>query len=72
MLATLMSLMLLTVLLWIGFKLTGALLLAFVWLFIKLPLSILIGGLGLLCCCTILLIPVGWMLMKSGMRILIS
>ena len=32
---------------------------AAVWLFIKLPFALILGGLGLVCCVTILLIPLG-------------
>lgn len=67
----LLTLLLLTFLFWIGFKLTGAVLVAAVWLFIKVPIGILILLLGLVLCCTILLIPVGWGFFKTGIRLLI-
>lgn len=60
----------LSVLFWIGFKITGALFKAFIWLFILLPIAICIWGLGLLCCCTIILIPIGTKLFKAGSSIL--
>ena len=59
MIEILITLAVLTVLFWIGFHVTGALLSATIWLFIKLPLALLLGCLGLICCMTILLIPLG-------------
>ena len=53
------TLALLTGLFWLGYHITGALLSATIWLFIKLPLAIIIFCLGNVCCVTILLIPVG-------------
>ena len=44
---------------WLGFHITGALLSAFIWLVIKLPFAIIVFCLGLACCATILLIPIG-------------
>ncbi len=64
-------LMILMVLFWIGFKLTGALLMAMFWLFIELPLGVMIGALGILFCCTLILIPIGIPLVKSGVRLMI-
>lgn len=46
----------LTLLFWLGFHITGALLSAAIWLFIKLPFALILGCLGLVCCITILLI----------------
>lgn len=60
----------LTFLLWLGFKITGALLSACIWLFILLPLSLAVMLLGLVLCCTIILIPVGIGLLKMGCRML--
>ncbi len=65
-----LGLFVLSILFWIGFRITGALLMACLWLFVLLPLAILIGFLGLLCCCTILLIPVGLRLFETGWRML--
>ena len=50
----LITLAVLTFLFWIGFHVTGALLSAAIWLFIKLPIALILGGLGLVCCITIL------------------
>lgn len=58
------ALAILMVLFWVGFKVTGALLSAFIWLAIKLPIAIVIFCLGLTCCATLLLIPIGIKLFK--------
>lgn len=57
MIELLITLAVLTGLFWIGYHVIGALLSAAIWLFIKLPFAIILGGLGLVCCVTILLIP---------------
>ena len=49
----------LTLLFWLGFHITGPLLSAAIWLFIKLPFALIVGCLGVACCVTILLIPLG-------------
>lgn len=61
----------LTVMLWIGFKMTGALLMAFIWLFVRLPISFALFALGLIFCCTILLIPLGIVMIKAGAGLLL-
>lgn len=58
-------------LLWIGFKLTGALITACLWLMIGLPVSIVMLVLGGLLCCTVILIPLGLICMKAGMFFLV-
>lgn len=65
------SLAILSALLWLGFKLTGAVLKACIWLFILIPLALGIWGIGLLCCCTLILIPIGIKLFAAGMRVII-
>jgi len=70
MLELIISLALLTFLFWIGFHITGALLSVAIWLFIKLPLALLIGCLGLALCVTILLIPLGIKCFKLTYQIL--
>ena len=67
----LLGLLFLTCMLWVGFKLTGALLAACVWLFIQLPIAMIIMALGFVFCCTLLLLPVGIGCMKAGIRILV-
>lgn len=64
-----MGLAFMTFALWIGIKLTGALLSAAIWLFIKIPLALAAFVLGVVFCCTILLIPVGACLVKAGVRL---
>lgn len=70
MLSVIFILALLMVALWIGLKITGALLMALLWLVVALPVSAVVILLGLACCCTILLIPLGIWLMGAGLRIL--
>ena len=71
MIGFLISLWVLSMLLWLGFKLTGALLSACLWLFISVPLGFGALGIGLLLCCTILLIPVGLWFLKTGFKLII-
>lgn len=59
MIEIIIGLALLTFLFWLIFHVTGALLSAAIWLFVKLPLAIILACLGLVCCVTILLIPIG-------------
>lgn len=46
MIVFLMTLVVLTVLFWLGYHVTGALLSAAIWLFIKLPFALIVGCLG--------------------------
>ena len=71
MLGILMMLGVLTFLLWIGFKITGAVFKACVWLAIEVPIALVIWGVALVCCCTLILIPVGVKLFGVGLRVLI-
>lgn len=57
--------------LWVGFKLTGAILTACLWLMIGLPISLVMLILGGVLCCTIILIPLGLLCMKAGMFFLV-
>ena len=61
----------LTLMLWLGFKLTGALLSACIWAFIEVPLAFGAWGIGLILCCTIILIPVGIWFFKTGLKLLV-
>ena len=63
-------LVVLTALFWLGFHITGALLSATIWLFIKLPFALVLGLLGLICCATILLIPLGRKCFKFAFDVL--
>ena len=69
-LALVVSIGLLCVLLWVGFRVTGALLSAAFWLFFKLPLASIVFCFGLLLCCTLILIPIGVRCMGLAGRIL--
>ena len=60
----------LTFLFWLGFHITGALLSAAIWLFIKLPIALILGCLGLGLCITILLIPIGIKCFKFALGVL--
>lgn len=60
----------LTFLFWLGFSITGALLSACIWLIIKLPIAVIVFSIGLACCITILLIPLGFRCFKLAGRIL--
>lgn len=70
MLDPLIGLAVLTGLCWLGYHITGAILSAAIWLFIKLPFALILGGLGLACCITILLIPLGGKCFKFAIEIL--
>ena len=70
MLEIIISLALLTFLFWLGFHITGALLTAAIWLFIKLPIAVILGCLGLILCITILLIPLGIKCFKFAFSVL--
>ena len=61
----------LLLLLWIGFTITGGLLLTGFWLFIKVPLALILFFLAVIFCLTIILIPLGSVLFKVGLRLLI-
>ena len=54
----------------LAFYLTGAILLALLWM-LKLPVALVLWVLGTVCCCTIILIPVGLILFRAGAGILI-
>lgn len=70
MIEIIIGLAVLTFLFWIGFHVTGALLPAVIWLFIKLPIAILLGCVGLALCITILLIPLGVKCFKFAFSVL--
>lgn len=59
MIELLVALAVMTFLFGIGFHITGAFLSAAIWLFIQLPFAFILGCIGLVCCVTILLIPLG-------------
>ena len=65
------GLAIMTFMLWLGFKITGALLKAVVWVFIIVPIALFIWMLALVCICTLILIPVGIKLFTAGLKILL-
>lgn len=71
MIGLLMSLAILTFLFWIGYKITGVLLRALIWLLIELPIALIMWCFALICCCTVILIPVGIKIFSVGFRVLI-
>lgn len=64
-----LSLVILCAVFWLGIKITGTLLSAFIWLIIKLPCMLVLWAIGFLCFCTIILFPVGIMLFRASTRI---
>lgn len=71
MFAFIIFMVILSALFWLGFKMTGAILKACIWLFIFVPLALGIWGIALLCCCTLLLIPLGIKLFAAGLRVIV-
>lgn len=55
-----------------AYLITGALLKAVIWLCVLVPVALLLWGIGLACCCTLILIPVGIKLFTAGCRVLLS
>lgn len=68
---TIIILALLTFLFWLGYKITGVFLKAFIWLVILVPLTLILWGVALVCCCTLILIPIGVKLFIAGLKVLI-
>ena len=55
-----------------AYLITGALLKAVVWLCVLVPIALVLWGIGLACCCTLILIPVGLKLFTAGCRVLLT
>lgn len=53
-----------------AYMITGALFKALIWLCILVPVALLLWSIGLVCCCTLILIPVGVRLFVAGCRVL--
>ena len=70
MIEIIIGLAVLTFLFWLGFHITGALLSAAIWLFVKLPIAIFLGVVGVALCITILLIPLGTKCFKFAFSVL--
>lgn len=58
-------------LLWLAFAITGGLVLTGFWLFIKVPLAILLFFLAVILCLTIILLPLGILCFRAGFKLLI-
>ena len=71
MLTFMICLAILAVLFWLGFAITGALLKACLWLFILLPIGLVLCVLGLALCCTLILIPIGAKLFTAGLHVIL-
>ncbi|MDD6039402.1 MAG: hypothetical protein PUD20_11505 [bacterium] len=71
MITLIIILLVLTCVFGFAFKLTGTLLKALLWMIVLLPIGLVLGCLGLVCCCTIILIPVGVSLIKAGLHVII-
>lgn len=70
MITFMICLLLLSLLFGLAWKLTGALLKACLWLFSLLPVGLVLWGIGIVCCCTILLIPLGIGIFKFGTQVM--
>ena len=71
MISFILCLLLLTILFGIAYKITGAILKACVWLLILLPIGLILSGVGVIFCCTIIFIPVGIGIIKAGIRMIL-
>ena len=54
-----------------AYQITGAIFKALIWLVILVPIAIVIWAIGLACCCTLILIPVGLKLFVAGCKVLL-
>jgi len=72
MITAILILAILTAVLWLAFKCTGLCLSILLWLFIKLPIAMFLWSLGLVFCCTLLLIPIGTAMFRMGGNILFA
>lgn len=55
-----------------AYIITGALLKAVIWLCVLVPIALFLWGIGLACCCTLILIPIGLKLFAAGCRVLVA
>lgn len=62
---------LICILLGLGFSIAGIVLGTVFWVAFKLPFAIICFVLGILCCCTLILIPLGIALFGLGIKVLI-
>lgn len=66
---TFLIIFLLCILFGIGFKLTGLVLGAVAWAVFRVPIAAVLLCVGIVCCCTLILIPIGILLFKLAMAI---
>lgn len=59
-----------SIVLWVGYKITGTLFSVFVWLFVKLPCALLVAFIGFALCITVFLIPIGKNCFRIAIQIL--
>ena len=71
MITLIISLFIISILFGVAIRITGALAKALMWMCIFLPIGLVLWGLGIACCCTLILLPVGIMLFKAGARVII-
>ncbi len=71
MITWIMILLVISILFGVGFTITGALLRALLWLCICVPVAVFLVCLGIICCCTIILIPIGIRLFGAAISVLI-
>ena len=55
-----------------AYLITGAIFKAVIWLFVLVPVALFLWSIGLACCCTLILIPVGIKLFWAGCRVLVA
>ena len=61
----------LSLFLFVAYQITGAIFKALIWLVILVPIALVIWAIGLACCCTLILIPVGLKLFVAGCKVLL-
>lgn len=71
MITLIVTLFIIMVLLRIGWMLTGMLLGTLIWVCFRLPIGLVLLLLGVLLCCTLILIPIGKVLIKWGVAMII-
>lgn len=62
--STIIAIVITVLLLKLIFGVSFAILSALLWLFVRVPLAVLSACLGLICCLTVILIPLGFALFK--------
>lgn len=72
MITAILVLAILTVVLWLAFKCTGLFLPILIWTCFKLSVAVILWGIGLALCCTLILIPIGVPFLRMGSRVLFA